>query len=87
MPHAAALPQETDHVTPAFVGLLVTTALRLTLASSARLAGAVTATEMVGAAVMVAIEVAVCGLALPSLAVAVAVMVAVPPVGMLAGAL
>ena len=87
VPHEPAVPHETDHVTPAFVGSFVTTAVRLVDPSSARLAGAVTATEIVGAAVIVAIDVAVCGLALPSVAFAVPVIVTVPPVGTLTGAL
>lgn len=73
-------------MTPAFEGSFVTAAVSVALADSAMVAGASILTDTVSALVTVAMAVAVFGCPVPSVAFAVAVMVTVPPVGTVGGA-
>jgi hypothetical protein len=86
-PHAPAVPHETLQVTPAFEASLETVAVRLVLLDSATLCGAAMLTDIVDEAVTVATVVAVAGALWASVAFAVAVIVTVPLVGTVDGAL
>jgi hypothetical protein len=85
VPQTPALPHVTDHVTPAFDASSVTVAVSIVLPRMVRLDGALTATEIVFTLVMVPTATALCGWLRVSVALAVAVMLTVPPVGTTGG--
>jgi hypothetical protein len=85
VPQLPALPQVTDHVTPAFDGSSVTVAVSVVPPRIVRLDGALTLTEIVFVLMMVPTATALCGWLRVSVAVDVAVTLTVAPVGITGG--